>query len=322
MTVETDTSSAGGAMTDAGSPIGRRDRLKLLRSFCETVRLGSVSRAASAVHSSQSAVSAQLRALEEELGVLLFRRRGTGITPTQAGASLYRIARPLVESLLRVPTLFEEQHHGADSGWLRIGAGEVSGGMLLPGLVKRFQARHPRIRVEVRTGSGRERLAWLRAFEIDLVMAAVVPVPDDIEFHPLAEVDGVVVTPKSHPLAGRNSVTLEELGSWPMIAPRAGRHVRQLQDIVLGLYGARPPIALEVEDWGSMLNFVAAGVGIAIMPNVCVAAHEPVATVPVAHQFLRRTYGLAHRRDRLLPLFARRFVDMAVSERVSGGEGG
>ena len=301
-------------MRDAGSPSPRRDRLKQLRSFCEAVRLGSMSAAAGAVHSSQPAVSVQLRALEKELGVALIRRRGAGIAPTRAGANLYRIARPLVEGLLRVPELFDEQHRGADSGSLRIGAGEVSGGAILPWLVKRFNARWPRIRIEVRTGSGRERLAWLRGFDLDLVVTAITRVPNDIEFHPLVDVDGVAVTPEDHPLAGRESVGIEDLVPWPMIAPLAGSRSRRLFDVILELHGANPFVALEVPDWGSMLNHVAAGAGIALVPSVCVAPHEPVAKVALAHQFVYRTYGLALRRGGPVPLAVRRFVDVAVSE--------
>ena len=302
-------------VTDADSSAPRRDRLKQLRSFCEAVRLGSMSEAARAVHSSQPSVSTQLRALEEEMGVALLRRRGTGgVAPTRAGANLYRIARPLVEGLLRVQELFDEQHHGADADRLRIGAGEVSGGAILPWLVKRFKASYPPIRIEVHAGSGRERLAWLRGFELDLVVAAVAPVPDDIEFHPLIDVDGVVVTPEGHPLAGRDSITFEELASWPMVVPLVGGHIRGMFDVVLGLHGTHPPVALEVPDWGSMLNHVAAGVGVAVVPSVCVAPHEPVARVPLVHPFIHRTYGLALRRGGSVPLAVRRFVTVAVSE--------
>ena len=317
-----DPSGVRGTMTGAASPAMRRDRLKQLRAFCEAVRLGSISRAARAVRSSQPAVSAQLRVLEEALGAALLRRRGTGVAPTRAGANLYRIARPVVEGLLRVPALFDAHHQGADSGRLRIGAGAVSGGAVLPGLVKRFQARYPRIRIEVRAGSGRERLAWLRGFALDLVVVSIAPVPGDIEFHPLVDVDCVVVTPEDHPLAGRDSVAIEDLAPWPMVAPLAGRRARRVFDIVLGQHGAHPPVVLEVEDWGSMLDHVAAGVGIAVVPSVCVAPHEPVATVRLAHRSLSRTYGLAHRRDRLLPLAARRFVGVAVSEPAGRGDGG
>ena len=307
-------------MTGADSPAVRRDRLKQLRAFCEAVHLGSISGAARAIRSSQSAVSAQLRTLEEDLGVELLRRQGTGVAPTRVGANLYRIARPVVEGLLRVPELFEEQHHGAVSTSLRIGAGEVSGGAVLPGLVKRFQARNPRVRIEVKTGTGRERLAWLREFEVDLMVTALQPVPHDITFHPLVVADAILVTPEDHPLAGRDCVAIEDLAPYRMIAPLSGRHIRQYQDIVLALHGAHPRIVLEVEDWGTMLNHVAAGTGVAIVPSVCVAPHEPVRAVRIAHRYPSRTYGLALRRDRLLSLAARRFVDLAVPAPAGGGE--
>ena len=324
MRMETPLSCAQGTMTDAGSPApaSRRDRLKQLRAFCEAVRLGSVSGAARAVHSSQPAVSAQLRALEEALGAVLFRRQGAGVAPTRVGANLYRIAHPLVEGLLRVPELFEEQHHGVASGSLCIGAGEVSGGSVLPEIVKRFQARYPRIRIEVRAGPGRERLGWLRAFEIDLMAGAVDPVPHDIAFHPLVETDAVLVTPEDHPLGARESVSFEALAGQRMVAQPVGRSVRHIQDVVLGLHGASPRIVLEVDDWGSMLNHVAAGVGIAIVPSVCVGPHEPVRTVRLSHPYRpRRWYGLAHRRDRLLSFAARRFVEVAVSEAAARDAG-
>ena len=301
------------------SPV-RRDRLKQLRAFCEAVRFQSISGAARAVHSSQPAVSVQISALEEEFGSALLLRREAGVVPTRVGEALYRIARPLVEGLLRVPALFDEHYHGTLSEVLRIGAGEVSGGSMLPGLVKRFQARYPAVRIEVRTGTGRERLDWLRAFELDLVATAIYPVPGDIAFHPLVETDMVVVTPKGHPLVGRDGVTAGELSRWPMVAQPAGRFVRQFLEVGFALSGARLRIVLEVEDWGSMLNHVAAGVGIALVPDVCVAAHEPVCVVRLAHRLRLRTYGLALRRDGLATLAAHRFVEMAVAERA-GGDG-
>lgn len=308
--------------TDVGQPLPRRDRLKQLRAFCEAVRLESISGAARAVHSSQPAVSEQLRALEGELGAALLLRRGSGVVPTRAGSELYRIARPLVEGLLRVPAFFDEQYHGMLPEVLRIGVGEVSGGSVLPGFVKRFQARNPQIRIELRSGTGHERLEWLRDFTLDLVAVAIHPVPDDIAFHPLVETDAVIVTPKGHPLAGHDRVTAGELSRWPMVAPPAGRSVRQFLEVGLALSGARPRVALEVEDWGSMLNHVAAGVGIALVPEVCVAAHEPVCVVRLAHRFRLRTYGLALRRDGLASLAAHRFVEMAVAERAGGGDAG
>ena len=308
--------------TDTGSaaPATRRDRHKQLRAFCEAVRLGSISGAARTLESSQSVVSKQVQTLEQELGVTLFRRSNARIVPTRTGANLHRIALPLVEGLVRLPERFEEHHHGVDSDVLRIGAGEVSGGYLLPAIVRRFRARWPRTRVEVRAGTGAERFAWLRGFELDVVVIATHEVPDDIEFHPLGRANAVVATPEGHPLARCEHVAIEALARYPMLAPHAGSHVRHIQDTVLRLHGVRPRIVLEVEGWGSMLNYVAAGVGIALVPDMCVGPYEPVRTVRLDHPYVMRVYGVAVRRDRLAALAAHRFVEVALSGAPDAGD--
>ena len=84
----------------------KSDRLKPLRAFCQTVRLGSVSRAADALFVSQPAITLQLQALERELGVALFERSGRRLTPTREGQLLYELAQPLVESLDGLGTSF------------------------------------------------------------------------------------------------------------------------------------------------------------------------------------------------------------------------
>ena len=295
------------------APESRRDRLKQLRAFCEAVRAGSLSGAARAMDVSQAVVSGHVRTLEEELGAALFRRVGSGLAPTRIGGHLHHIARSLVEGLDRLPDLFEEHHTGVAAEALRIGAGEVSGGAVLPALVRRFHARWPRTRIEVRSGTGAERLSWLRGFELDLVVAAVGPVPGDIAFHPLVHADLALVTPKGHPLSRHGRVAIEALAGHRFIAQPAGRYVRHVQDAALALHGVHPRVVLEVEEWGSMLNHVAAGVGVAIVPSVCVSAHEPVCRVAIEHRFRLRTYGMALRRDGLVSLAARRFVALAVA---------
>ena len=255
----------------------------------------------------------QVQALETALGMALFRRRGARIiAPTRVAEHLYRIALPLVEGLLRLPDLFDEHHLGDTGDTLLIGAGEVSGAHVLPGLVQRFQARQPHTRVEMRAGTGTERLTWLRGFELDVVVIAMDDVPDDIEFRPLVHADAVVVTPEDHPLAGCDRIAIEDISRHRLVALHAGNRLRESFDVVLGLHGVRPRIALEVEDWGSTLSHVAAGAGIAVVPDLCVAAHERVRTVRLDHPYRLRTYGVAVRRDRLAAPAARRFFEAAA----------
>ena len=82
--------------------------------------------------SSQPAVSTQIRTLEEELGVLLFERRGPRIALSRIGQKLYRLAMPLVEGMDRLPDTFFEEHYGVVSGDLRIGAGRSPQAMCCP----------------------------------------------------------------------------------------------------------------------------------------------------------------------------------------------
>ena len=77
----------------------KSDRLKPLRAFCQTVRLGSVSRAADALFVSQPAITLQLQALERDLGMPLLERNGRRLSPTREGEVLYEMALPLVEQL-------------------------------------------------------------------------------------------------------------------------------------------------------------------------------------------------------------------------------
>ena len=290
-------------------PASRRDRLKQLRAFCETARHGSITHAARKLQASQPAVSIQVRTLEEELGVRLFERRGPRVALTQVGESLYRISMPLVQGLLRLPESFAERYHDANPGWLSIGAGEISAAYLLPDLLKRFRERYPGVRIEVRTGNGLTRLDWLRNFEVDVLIAAFDPVPHDIEFKPFRRSEFVVVTPEDHPLAEHNSVNLQSVLRYPLIAPVSGHHARQAMDMLLRMRGGDSHIALEVEGWGAMLNHVAAGVGIAFVPDVAVAESERVRKISLRPRTVHRVYGVATLREGHMSLAASWFVE-------------
>ena len=291
----------------------RRDRLKQLRAFCEAARHGSISRAAERIGASQPAVSMQVRALEDELGVSLFERRGPRIALTRVGRSLYHAAVPVVEGLARLPALFAEARDGAAPRSLRVGAGQTSASCLLPAPLERFRARHPGARIEVRTGTGRERLEWLRRFELDAAVGVVDARAPGVEFHHLRTSTMVLATPPDHPLAERaHPVEPEALNRLAFIAPTPAQHARRLQDLLMQVHGVTARVMVEVDGWGAILNHVAAGAGVAFVPDVSVAASERVATVAVNALPVHRVYGIAVRRERLMSLAARRFLEVLI----------
>ena len=291
----------------------RRDRLKQLRAFCQAARFGSISRAAEQVISSQPAVSTQIRTLEEELGVLLFERRGPRIALSRIGRKLYRLAMPLVEGMDRLPDTFLEEHYDVVSDDLRIGAGQVSAAHVLPDYLKRFRENHPEIRISVRTGAGKQRLDWLRNHELDLVVAAMDVPPPDVEFHPVVDSELVVITPRNHPLAGRDSVTFEQAAAYPFVGHTSEHYTRQASDVILRLHGVAPAVAVEVNGWRMITHYVAAGVGISVVPDVCVAGHDRVSKIRLAGVVPVRKYGAITRRGGPLSLSARRFLEIMVA---------
>ena len=301
--------------SDARTRIARwakGDRLKQLRAFCHTARLGSVSQAAEHLLSSQPAVSLQVRALETDLALTLFERRTRRLSLTPVGELLYQLAMPLVQGMDRLPDTFMERHHGVFSDVLRIGAGELSATHLLPRYLERFRQRHPGTRVVIRTGSGRERLRWIRDFEVDLAVAAQdVPQPD-LKFHPVLSSSVILIAPEDHPLAGRTSFTVEELSDYPFVGHARTRVVRQIMDTIFRMKGVALDVVVQVDGWSMIKDYVASSVGLAFVPDLCLTEHDRVWQIPIVDPVLERRYGVITRRDGLVSAAAGRLVELML----------
>lgn len=290
------------------------DRLKQLRAFCRSARLGSISRAAERLRLSQPSVSLQVSALEEELGLSLFDRRGRSLLLTHVGERLYHLALPLVHGMDRFPDTFAEQHHGVFADSLRIGAGDLSGAHLLPPFLQCFRRQFPGARVEVRIGSGRERLRWLREFEIDLAITAMDSPRSGFSLHPILVSRTMLITPVDHPLVGRTSVTVADVVPYPVVGHASMHLVGQTIEALLRVEGIDLDIVAEVDGWDIIKKYVAAGIGVAFVPELCLTAHDRLWRIPVGGGVPQRAYGVITRRDGLTSLAASRFLDIMVPD--------
>ncbi|RQR57394.1 LysR family transcriptional regulator [Burkholderia sp. Bp9126] len=138
-----------------------------LRSLVAGVDLGSFAKAAERVARSTSAVSAQIRKLEEQAGAPLFVKAGRGLALTDAGDAMLRYARRMIElndeaaAAVRGATL---------DGWVRIGLQEDFGEAILPGVLGRFARAHPQVRIEARVARNADLLERLDANQLDLAL--------------------------------------------------------------------------------------------------------------------------------------------------------
>ena len=218
---------------------------------------------------------------------------------------------PVVVGMDRLPDTFAERHRGEFSGEFRIAAGRTSATYLVPELLKPFLERYPGIRVNVRTGTGRERLDWLRAYEVDVAFGAVDVPPPDLWFHFITASRLFLITAEDHPLAGRESVDIFEAVKYPAIVPTSGTSVRRVAELVIRQHRVAIDAVMEVGGWSVIKRYVEAGVGISIVPDLCLTERDRIWRIPVDRYFPERRYGVLMRRDQMPSLAAERFVRLA-----------
>jgi len=300
--------------SDERSLSPRRDRLKQLRAFCHAARFRSITVAAERTFSSQPAVSQLVRRLEDELSVALFERGGARLALTPAGTRLYQLASSLVEGLDRLPDTFTERYHGVVAGEFNVAAGQTIATTVLPDYLEAFRQRHPEVRVNVRAADGRQRLRWLRDYEVDVILAAVDVIPRDLEFRPIFSSESMFITPEDHPLAGRETVEIAEFAAYPSVMQPSSHYAGRLVNVILDQHSLLANTILELEGWEVIKHYVEAGVGISVVPDICLADHDRLWCCSASRYFPSRRYGVLTRGDSLRSLAAEWFVRI-VEER-------
>src|SRR5580658_7881255 len=139
-----------------------------LRTFVVGMDLGSFAKAADRVGRSTSAVSAQIKKLEEQAGAPLFKKSGRKLALTEAGDNMLAFARRLVD--LNDEAAFAMRGPNLE-GWVRLGLQEDFGESLLPDVLGRFARAHPKVRIEVRIARNTELLERVNTGRLDLALA-------------------------------------------------------------------------------------------------------------------------------------------------------
>ncbi len=288
----------------------KQNRLKQLRAFCHAARAGSISLAAERLFLSQPSVSLQIQALERELGIILFERRGPNIKLTPEGEILYTLADPLVEGMDKLHETFAATTGKLESGDLDIAAGESTILYILPGPMKQFTEAHPNIRMKLHNVTGRDGLAMLRADEVDFAVGSMLEVPDDIVYRPIVTYNPALIVPLDHPLAERDTVTLEEVSPYGLILPPRHLSTWRIVELVFRQHNLTYKVALEAGGWEVIKKYVELGLGISIVTDVCLTGEERLKSIRLDQYFPKRSYGLVLRKGRFLSPQAKRFIGL------------
>ena len=283
--------------------------LHQLATFQAVAKHGSFVRAAEELHFSQPAVSAQIRHLEENLGVKLFDQIGRKTHLTQAGEELYLYSQKIftiIDETLEVMDALRSPHHGR----LSVGADTTVGSYVIPGLLGKFRQIYPDVEI---TLDVLNRLALVDAILNNRVeMAVMGSVPDDapVEIEPFAFNPLVLVAAPSHRLAGLKNVPIEELGREHFLLREPGSGTRAAMEKALEEAGVPLQVSMQVGNNSAIKQGVAAGLGIALISRVAIDMEletNRLVILDVEGFPIIRQWRLIHVKDRHLSATAKAF---------------
>lgn len=272
-------------------------QLQQLVYFLAVARARHFTRAAELTHVAQPSLSKQIHCLERELGSELFHRARGNITLTPAGEVLVPFAKRI---LADVETARLQVHELAElrRGRLRLGATpSLCTGPLAHALAG-FRVRYPGIQLVIDESGSRDLVRQLTEGAIDLAMITSPVHRGDptLDTIPILREQLVVAVPRTMGL-DLDSFRIEDLRDRPLVMFREGYDLRSMTLTACQRAGFQPRFAIEGGEMDAVLNFVEAGLGIAVVPSMVLQGRPQLRGVPFVPPTPIRTIALAHRTD-------------------------
>jgi DNA-binding transcriptional LysR family regulator len=250
--------------------------VKRMRVLKEVAARGSFSGAADALSYTQSAVSQQIAALEREAGTILVERSARGVRLTDAGTALVAHADAILARLDAAERELEAIA-GLRGGHLRLVAFPSAGASLMPLAVAEFRSRHPAVELTLEPAEPAEAMDALRGGQCDVALsleASFEPFESEaIAKTPLLDDPMFLVLPGDHPLAHKPNLRLEDLADESFIQGAIGTcpDTRILLRAA-NAAGFEPRIAFQSNDYTAIQGFIAAGVGMGLIPDLALVS--------------------------------------------------
>ncbi len=282
--------------------------LRHLKYFIAVAQKLNFSRAAESLHVAQPAISQQIRALEDDLGVRLFDRMGKRVALTRAGEVLLPHAYQILASVELAANEVRELGQ-LTRGSASLGAPPTVSTHLLPSRLTQFHSLYPGLEVSLREAGTESLLTSVADGQLDLAIVASDGLPSVVEFAPFLEEDYVLAVSVLHPLSRQRTVRLADLAAEPFILFPAGYRLREVTLAACRRAGFEPKVALDGGSMQSALEFVAAGLGVALVPELALTAAPNIRRVLIEDQHLHRSLSLVWRTGHYLSPAARALRD-------------
>ncbi|MCK4223609.1 MAG: LysR family transcriptional regulator [candidate division Zixibacteria bacterium] len=284
--------------------------LQTLRGFYWAGVHGSFSKAGKVLNIGQSAVSHQVKALEEELRVKLYERVGRGITLTPAGKILLAYVDIILQTLDNIEIHFAELS-GSPEGTVTMAAYRGIMQYKLPQIVQAFKKHNPEIRLVILNKPlDTEILDIVSAGNADFGITSSWNNFMDLSFYEVWSYDMFLCVPSNHRLAGRLKVSLKEIGREPLILYEQENSIRKRTESVFKENNLAYNIVIETSGATVIQEYVKIGQGISIVSGLVTEATEDTSLsyIPVTEHFGKLGYGVVLKKRKYLSLPVRKFL--------------
>ncbi len=283
--------------------------IQQLKGFFYSARFGSLTRAAEKMSITQSAVSQQIKALEEELGVKLFNRFGPRKDLTHDGKLFFDLITPLIQEIESLKVTFEDLK-GNERGVLTIAATTFMIMNKLPNVIQKFSKDYPHVRLNVLERRWNEIVMLAQTGDIDFGLAPVSGIPSALNYIRMKPIERVLITCKNHPLARKKNVTLLDIAQYPMITYEKGLVSRDVIDSVFQEVNLDIEIVMEATNSETIKRYVELGIGIAITPKIALYHGQPdtLEVISADEYFGKSQYGVILRKGKHLTTWAKNFL--------------
>lgn len=287
----------------------RNINLHQLATFQVVAKHCSYVRAAEELHFSQPAVSAQIRLLEESMGVKLFDKIGRRTRLTQAGEELYLYSQKIF-SLIDETLETMESLRSPQYGHLSVGADTTVGTYVIPGLLGKFRQMYPDVEITLEVVNRGYLLDAMVNNRVDMVVMGKIPTEVSVFVAPFAPNELVLVAPLTHRLAGCQRIPFAELARERFLLREEGSGTRAALEGAFQEAGVPLQVSMQVGNNSAIKQGVAAGLGIALISRVALEMEletNRLVILDVEGFPIMRQWRLVHLKDKNLSATARAF---------------
>lgn len=293
-----------------------------LEVFTAVAEEKSFSRAGQRVGRTQPAISSAIKLLEGELGEPLFDRRGRTVRLTAAGELLTEYAKRLLglreEAVLAVGEL-----RGLSRGTLRLGANETTCLYLLPEVLSAFTQAYPRVQVDIQRAITRSITERVIEGKLDFGIVTLPIKNSRLEAITIHRDEMALIVGPGHALSSRRSVKMNDLEDEPFILHKIGTTTRERLVKHFNDGGVKIKVTMELASIETIKRFVSIGMGISIVPRLCIAKEieeGSLKALSIRDARFQRKLGLIYNKDRYQSQAARAFLAIITSKQQAGAK--